>query len=424
MAVNIVGANTTDGGSFIDLMKRLQPQAEVEKLWKQTYALLGSMRKKGDFVGTQIDIPLEHDHPGRSRTFAQAQSNRQPSSSLKYSLTRARDYSTGRLDAETMHASKNDMGSWLRALQRETSNTQLALRKNTAMSLYRDHGGSIGVVSAIGNGDGTGDRITLTLKSDAYNFSNGQAILIDPLDGTAGGAPTDSDPVFIRKIDFENGYLFCSLTQGGAAGTITTNIAAATDTDFIFNDGDFGVAFRGLASWLPLTTPSAGESYLGIDRSVDPARLAGHRLNDTSMSREEIVQELAARIMYTGGSNLTCYMAPIQVKQFALELDTKVVRDPGGTGKVGFRGIVVDTVAGPVEVLGDPSCPENRMYMIDLSCWTFHHLEALPHLVEDDGLQRVRVSDADQIEFRYRLWGNLACTAPGKNAVAALPAAF
>ena len=85
---------------------------------------------------------------------------------------------------------------------------------------------------------------------------------------------------------------------------------------------------------------------------------------------------------------------------------------------------MIDTVAGPVEVLGDPACPENRMFMLDLSCWKFHHLLALPHLVEDDGLARMRVSDADQVEFRYRLWGNLKCTAPGRNGVSALPTAF
>ena len=101
-----------------------------------------------------------------------------------------------------------------------------------------------------------------------------------------------------------------------------------------------------------------------------------------------------------------------------------MVRDPGGTGKTGFRGIIVDTVAGAVEVMGDPACPENRLFMLDLSCWKFHHLLALPHLVEDDGLARLRVATADQVAFRYRLWGNLKCTAPGKNGVAALPTAF
>jgi len=429
MATTIDGI--ASGGSFVELMKRLQPQRELDRLWQLQYPLLGLVKKADDFVGSQIDVPLEHDHPSRSRTFTYASTggsnagqNQNPSASVKYNLTRKKDYATGVLDAETMHASRNDMGSWVRALQREQSNTVLSLRKNTAISLYRDTGGSIGIIDASGpqNGDGTGDMFQLTNKSDTANFVVGQALHIDPDDGS--GSLTDSDVVYVRRVDFDAGQVFCSLTQGGAAGTISTNIAAVAAADYVFNAGDFGASIHGLASWIPLTAPSSGENFLGIDRSVNVVRLAGHRLNDTSMSYEEMVQELAARIMYSGGGNLTCFMSPIQVKQFALELDTKVVRDPGGTGKAGFRGIAVDTVAGTVEVLGDPACPENRMYMLDLSCWKIHHLKGLPHLVEDDGLARLRVADADQVEFRYRLWMNLACTAPGKNGVAALPTAF
>jgi len=415
------------GGSFVDLMKKLQPQREVERLWELQYPLLAKCAKKDDFVGTQIDVPLEHAHPTASRTFSSAVGaaavNRNPSSAVKYNLKRKRDYASGRLDAETQHASRNDMGSWLRALQRETSNVLKTLQKRTAVALYRDAGGSIGQIATIANGDGTLDRIGLKFKSDVVNFTLRQAINLDPTNGVTGTL-ANAAVVYIRRIDFDNGFLYVSNVPDGAPVDVTTLIAAAAVNDFVFNAGDFGQAFEGLASWIPLVAPVAGENFLGIDRSVDPMHLAGHRLSDTSMSYEEIIQELAAKITYSGGSNLTCYMAPMQVKQFALELNTQVTRDPGGIGKGGFRGVVIDTVAGPVEVLGDPACPEDRCYLLDATTFRFHHLLSLPHLVEDDGLARLRVADADQIEFRYRLWGNLACTAPGRNGVARLPQAF
>lgn len=420
MATTIDGISS--GGSFVELMKRLQPQKEIDRLWKLTYPFLSMVSKVDDFVGSQIDVPLEFDHPARSRTFATAQgNNRFPSSSKKYNLTRKKDYATGVLDAETMHASRNNMGSWVRALQRETQNTILALRKNTAISLFRNHGGAIGEVSAIANGDGTNDRLTLKRKSDVINFSRGMSIVSDTADGTSG--TVNAGNVIVRKLDFDNGYVYVG-SDIDTAADFTSAITTGAVNDYLFAEGDFGNSFHGLASWIPLTAPSSGESYLGIDRSDDPMRLAGHRLNDTTMSYEEMVQELAARITYSGGMDLVCFMSPIQVKQFALELDTKVVRDPGGKGRAGFSGIVVETVAGPIEVLGDPSCPEDRMYLLDMGTWKLHHLKGLPHLVDDDGLARLRISNADQVEFRYRLWANLACSAPGKNGVAALPTAF
>ena len=425
-AGDIVGANLTDGGSFIEMMKRLQPPAEVKRLWELQYPFLGKVSKSDDFTGTQMDVPLEHDHNGRSRTYSDAESDRHGSTSVKYNLVRKKDYSVGRIDAETMHASRDDKGSWLRALQREQSNTVKALQKNTAISLYRNYGGSIGRMGSVVDVDGTNDVLVLENKSDVMNFSFGQKLEFSAADGTSGSVLTGN--CWVAKLNFTLGYIHIASSLANAIAQTDGNYASImtgeAETEYIFNNGDWGLSFHGLESWIPLTAPSSGEDYLGVDRSVDEVRLAGHRLNDTSMSYEEIVQELAARIQYTGGGNLCCMMSPIQVKQFALELDTKVVRDPGGTGKSGFRGISVDTTAGTVEVLGDPACPENRLYMLDMSTWKFHHLLALPHLVEDDGLARLRVASADQVEFRYRLWGNLKCTAPGKNAVAALPTAF
>lgn len=425
MAVNIeAGFQSGQGSSFLDMMKRLQPAKETARLWELHYPLLARVSKAADFFGTQMDVPLEHDHPSRSRVFAKAQSERFPTSSVKYVLTRARDYATGRIDAETMHASSNDKGAWLRALQREQSNTVKALQKNTAISLYRNHGGSIGRMGSVIDVDGTNDVLVLENKSDVINFSRGQGLNFATTDGTSGSVLVGD--AYVAKLNFDLGYVHIAAdpTALGTDGNYASIVTGESETEYIFAIGDFGVSFRGLESWIPLTSPSSGESFLGIDRSVDPMRLAGHRINDTSLSYEELVQELAARITYSGGSNLVCMMSPIQVKQFALELDTKVVRDPGGMGKTGFRGIAVDTVAGTVEVLGDPACPENRMFMLDMGTWKFHHLLGLPHLVEDDGLARLRVSDADQVAFRYRLWGNLKCIAPGKNGVAALPTAF
>lgn len=412
------------GGSFVSLMKRLQPQKKIDKLWQLRYPVLSRVSKKADFFGSQIDCPLEHDHPMVGRTFSSAQANSYPSSSKKFNLTRKKMYGVGLLDAETLHSSSNEKGAWVPAFRREMENVVLAMQKRTAINLCRDFGGSIGQISSIGNGDGTNDRLLLKLKSDVINFSVGQAIVSDSQAGTGSSdALSDTDTVVVRKLDFDNGYVFVG-SGVSTAVDITSVISSVTNDWYLFNVGDFANAIHGLQSWIPLTAPSAGESYLGMDRSTNPNRLAGHRLNDTSMSIEEIVQELAARCAYSGGSPDLCVMAPVQMKQLALELDSKVLRDPGGKGDVGFSGVMVHTAGGTIECLADPSCPENRLFLLDMSTWALHHLKGLPHLVEDDGLRSMRVTDADQIEFRYRSWCNLACSAPGKNGIAALPTAY
>lgn len=420
-------SSTSIENTFLSMMKRLQPQKDIKRLWEQQYPFLSMVKKIDDFEGTQIEVPWEYDHPMVSRTFSNAQDSRYGSSSLKPALTRTKMYGVGRVDMETARAARSNRGSWVRTLAREQKNVLMAMRKRCAIQLWRNHGGALGQLAASGaiaNGDGTNDRLLLASKQDVYNFHRGMVIQADTVDGTSGAL--HSGTLVVRKLDFTNGYLYVAQDHDtiDTAYTATSGISSLAASDYLFAQGDWQASFRGVDSWIPLTAPSAGESFLGIDRSVSPERLAGHRLNDTSLSREEIVQELAARLEYTGGGDVVCFMAPIQVKQFALELDSKVVRDPGGKGRVGFRGIVVDTALGAIEVLSDPSLREDRCYLLDMDSWEFHHLDPFPHLVEDEGLTSLRVSNADQVEFRYRLWGNLMCTMPGGNAVAALPLAF
>ncbi len=409
------------------LFKRLQPDYKLKKLFEQQFAVLNVVPKKGGFKGSQMDVPLEHDHSFVSRTYTNADTQSFPGSSVKYSLTRKKLYGVGYIDSETAAASEGNMGAWLEAVANEQKNVIYGMRKRTALQMYRGAGGALGQVAAIANGDGTNDRITLTLKSDVYNFSRGMSITKDSINTTAAAAEAETANLVVRRLDWTNGYIYVG-TDVDTAANFVTNYTANNGAvnDFIFAKGDVGLSIHGMEEWNPLVAPVSGENFLGIDRSVDAERLSGHRLDDTSLTIEEIVQDLAMRTSYTGNNNegQVVLMSPSQMKQFALELDTKVQRDPGGKGRVGFRGITVDTAGGSIECLADPACPENRLRLIDPSTWAFCHLKDFVHLVMDDGLSLRVVYNADQTQFRYRHWGNMKNICPGRNAVANLPVAL
>jgi hypothetical protein len=143
-------------------------------------------------------------------------------------------------------------------------------------------------------------------------------------------------------------------------------------------------------------------------------------MTDTALSIEESVQELAALCSFGNGRPDKCFMNPFKVKELALELDTKVVRDPGGKGVFGFSGLQMETATGTVEVYGDAACPLTNYFLLEMNTWKLHSLGGLPHIVEDDTLSARTVSNADQVEIRCRLYGNLICTAPGHNGIGVL----
>jgi len=400
---------TYNATSAASLIKQLYPQRRIDANWMLNYPFMAMVKKSDRFEGSQVNIPVEHDGPARSRVFSNMIASgggsawQYPTSNISFALTRVRDYSVARLDAETMRSMRSDKGGFVRLLDRSIQNALNSLKQNTAVSLYRNHGGALGQFSS-----DSSDVWTLVQAADAANFHVGQEIAVSSADGTSGSLRTGTTTV--TSVNFD-------------AGTITVesdDITGETANDYIFAVGDFGVSMRGLASWLPLTAPSAAESFLGVDRSVNVTQLAGHRLNDTSLSIEECLQTLASRISYSGGNPDKCFMSPLKLKDLCLEIGSKVVRDPGGKGVVGFSGVLIQTPAGPVEVYGDPACPNNRAYLLDMSSCEFIHLDGFPHIVEDDGLKSRAVFDQDQLEVRCRLWGNLAFSAPGKNGVCAL----
>lgn len=401
-------ATTVNATSVAAMIKELFPQKRIDRLWQLRYPLLSEIRKSDRFEGSSIRIPVEHDHPAVSGSFAKAQANYYPTTSKVFDLTRVPLYGFSRIDAETMRSTRSDLGGFLRVLDREISNLLLAMQKRVALGLYRDAGGALASVASVAT-----NVITLNNKSDVVNFSVGATVIGNTASDGSGTARTAKA---ITAIDFD-------------AGTITLEAShGLVGADYLFIEGDdqstYNGFISGLEAWVPATAPGGSDSHFGVNRSDDVARLAGHRISDTSLSAEEAIQEAAYRCMYTGGMPDRCFANPIQVKQLALELDTKVERDPGGTGRVGFRGINVETAAGTISVIADPACPEDAMFLGEVASLELIHLDPLPHIVEDDSLRMLRVSDADQVEVRARGWMNMACTKPGAWCRIARPTVF
>ena len=64
----------------------------------------------------------------------------------------------------------------------------------------------------------------------------------------------------------------------------------------------------GLAAWMPLVAPTAGDNFWGIDRSTDVTRLAGVRFDGSSESIEEALVDAASLVAREGGQPDMCFM--------------------------------------------------------------------------------------------------------------------
>jgi hypothetical protein len=421
------------------LLKELYPAGLPAEIMMRKHVLMTKLTKDGEAYGEYMVIPVVYDNPaGRSAAVAtllgasgEAFSPIAPTKSVKFNVSLASDYAATWINELTIRKAANDRGAFVNARKFEVDGLLRQLGNSLAHALYRAGDGTVG------KGDGawtiTGNVITLATRADAKFFGIGMHLdFIANSSGAPSGAAralAATYRVVVTKVDEDAGTVTCALNGNGAAVTdISAYYTSLANTDWIAPVGDYNanwattgaVKVRGLAAWLPLTAPSGGESFWGVDRSVHATRLAGSRLNDSTAPAEDSIMALAELMHERGANPDFVVISPRQFTKMSKRLNAKVEYDgAGGDAKYGFMTFGIATSAGVLPVYADPDCQEDRGYILTLDTWRIKHL-GLPEIVTTDGLNALRRSQADAIEIRCRYYAQLVCYAPGENGVFAV----
>jgi hypothetical protein len=109
------------------------------------------------------------------------------------------------------------------------------------------------------------------------------------------------------------------------------------------------------------------------------------------------------------------------------ELEGEIIRNPNASQLFGTESLQVRTMWGLVDCIAIPVLRDGRMYFIDWSTWTLHHLKPIPHVIDDDGkvFQRLAPTSpsgnntaGDGVEARFRAWIHPMCNHPIANGTA------
>ncbi|MHC5062025.1 MAG: hypothetical protein ACYTFK_13185, partial [Planctomycetota bacterium] len=121
---------------------------------------------------------------------------------------------------------------------------------------------------------GASTTLTLAKPDDITNFEVGQRLVFAANSASA-----------LRDSGAHLTVVAVNLSAGTMVMSANLNtITGLADGDAIFVKGDYEAAddrnkISGLAAWLPASAPGGSDSFFGVNRSVDPVRLAGHRLS-------------------------------------------------------------------------------------------------------------------------------------------------
>lgn len=391
-------------------------------------ALLPKNESPDGFAGKYIPVPIEYGVPqGRSHTFSNAQNQQTPTQLQSFFVYVISDYQLVTITNLLMEQTKSDAGAFVDAAKLQLDGGFRNATNNIAFELFGD--GS-GVRGYIGSGTGPSSGIyTITL-------ANSQSVVQFEVGMSLQNVTISSGSVTINA----SGNLGVIQTVNRGTGVIT--VAAATDSSWttagnglvVAGDVSAGAlttssakALSGLAAWIPLVAPAPGDAaFWGVDRSIDPTRLAGLRYDASSYTIEEGLTNALAYLNREGGKPDLIVMDFESYAALVNSLGAKVqyVMVNHDEVEVAFEGITFQSAYGRVTVLADRSCPPQRAYILTMSTWKLRSLGKVPHILTYgmEGLEGLRVGNADALEIRVGYYGNLICSAPGWNCVVQLSA--
>lgn len=395
---------------FLDLvsmnaaLKELYDGQVVENLVYADNPFLAMVPKSSDFGGKYKPVPIiTGTSQGRSSTFSNAQGNQSAVQIESFLLTRASDYSIATIDNQTMLASKTDKMAFLEGAKVMIDGAIRAATNSLASALFRSGTGSIGQIGSISTG-----VITLSQAADIVQFEVNMTLQANATDG---GTPRVALG-YVIAVNRSAGTLTVSSVLGGAAATPS----GWTANDYLLVQGDNNLKVKGLAAWLPASSPSSA-LFFGVDRSVDTTRLGGVRYDGSAQSIEEALIDASNLLAREGGKPDVAIMSFASYSALEKALGSKVQYvDLKGPAEIAFRGILVAGANTQIKCFPDRNCPPLQCYLLQMDTWKLECLGEAPQILRyGDGLEMLRVYNADAGEVRVGYYAQLRTNAPGWN---------
>ena len=393
-------------------LKELYDGQTVENLVYADNPMLARLVKKTDFGGKYLPVPIIIGvSQGRSSIFANAQGNQSAVQIQSFLVTRSSDYSIATIDNQTMLASRTDEMAFLEGSKLVIDGAIRSCTNSLASALFRSGTGTIGQVSGISTG-----VITLTNPGDVVQFELNQVLQANATDGGTPRAALG----YVVAVNRSSGTVTVATSFGGSAASPASWAA----NDYLLVQGDVNAKISGLPAWLPTTAPGSSDSFFGVNRSTDTWRLGGGRYSGTSQSIEEALIDASALLAREGGKPDTFVTNFASYSALEKSLGTKCQYfTEKGPAEIGFRGIMINGANSTIKVFPDRNCQVQTGYLLQMETWKLHSLGDAPQILRyGDGLEMLRVYNADAGEVRVGYYAQLATNAPGWNAVVQLSA--
>lgn len=387
-------------------------------------AMIPKNESPDGFAGKYIPVPLEYGNPaGRAHVFANAQNQQTASDVVSYFVYAVQDYQLVTITNLLMEQTKTNAGAFVDEASRTLDNGFRNISNNMAFEIFSGGTASRGVISSAG--------VSYSAPTLSFVLSNPQQIVQFEVGMTLQGTATDGGAALQNTPGTIDAIQITSVNRGTGAisGTV---VQGAPQTSWGAGDylqvlGDIGIGgastiagllgLSGLAAWVPVTDPPSNDNFWGVNRSADVTRLGGLRYNASAMSISEGITNALALANREGAAPDLILIDFVSYSTLINELGAKVqyVQLDHDEVPVAFEAIHFHSAYGKIPVLADRSQPAQSANIVTVDTWKLRTLGKAPHILTYgmEGLEGLRVGNADALEIRIAYYGNCINSAPG-----------
>jgi hypothetical protein len=407
------------------LLKNLYSDDEVENALFEDHPFFGMVPKDEKSVGRQFEFPVVIGAGmGRSASFTVAQTMAGLTGEIvrKFNVTLVSNHADATASSEIVMESQSNEGAFLQMVQLIGDDQLSNFGTDVAKSLFRNGSGSRGVISTATTI--ASSSLKLTNPLDILNFEVGMQLDVAAAEvsGSTRAYGSGAHGLYVSAVNYDTFTLTIATTP--VPGGTPVNMNDATDGiptiahgDFIYCKGDRNSKISGVEAWIPYGGPSA-TTFFGVDRTVNPTRLAGRYLDGTAAYTIGAILEDAIAKVYTVGGKIThFFMTPRAFAEFSKELGSKaqLVDVSSTNAQIGYTGIKVAGGKGTVVCVPDPDCPSDRIYGVNMAKWQLRSIKKAVHIWELDGKVWLRAPSDSGMEIRFFSMAQLVCKSPRDN---------
>lgn len=382
--------------SYDALLKEVWPQKDIfDAVFDQKQSFFGMVPKTTDFYEKRRHIAVGLTHTqGLSAKFDQALNNQQPTVQKEFIITPVTYYSFFSIARQLLRRSKSDKASILSALEREPQKAIYGWKRVNGIYLGNQSG--IGDLARMASFSGA--VITLAGNADAVTkrFEVGMTLEISVDNSGVAGVQTVVSPLRVTKVDREAGTLTCNQN-------VLAAIPTAGQTDYLYRAGDYNSIISGPYAWCPITTPTS-TPFFSLDRSTEPQRLGGWRVNTKNLSPRMALKKTVKVLAENGGDPTHAFYSPNDHLNLSAECESsggiKRIQEAGAAINkyrfgIPYEGIEVMGPNGPIKCMFDINMNDNYPLVTQLSTWTFASMGEAPYFDDTDGNRILREASAD-----------------------------